>query len=224
MLHEFRRSWLPDWTRTMIQNTIKEGKIVPSEVTVRLLQKATEECNSNNFFDWWLPSEWIESCCVWACGRLRTSQTLLSLSIPAILELQWHLEPVSLVTWSKSFLLGNLFAKFSFGGFLLIFQNLTVLNGSLIFPQVGKLYKCWSGMEEAIFGFTLPCLTFCSWVGMVEYADGHRAREFILFFDCPEEEMEKRMLSRNQVKNLVGCLVMCLKSATCMGILPWRSR
>jgi hypothetical protein len=48
--------------------------------------------------------------------------------------------------------------------------------------------------------------------------------EFILFFDCPEEEMEKRILSRNQVKNLVGCLVMCLKSATCMGILPWRSQ
>jgi hypothetical protein len=44
--------------------------------------------------------------------------------------------------------------------------------------------------------------------------------EFILFFDCPEEEMEKRILSRNQVKNLVGCLVMCLKSATCMGIFP----
>jgi hypothetical protein len=48
--------------------------------------------------------------------------------------------------------------------------------------------------------------------------------EFILFFDCPEEEMEKRILSRNQVKNLVGCFVMCLKSATCMGILPWRSQ
>ncbi len=106
-------------------------------------------------FDWWLPSEWRESCCVWACGRLSTSQTLLSLSIPAILELQWRLEPVSLVTWSKSFMLGNLFAKFSFGG---------------------KLYKCWSGMEEAIFGFTLPCLTFCSWVGMVKYADRHWAR------------------------------------------------
>jgi hypothetical protein len=48
--------------------------------------------------------------------------------------------------------------------------------------------------------------------------------EFILFFDCPEEEMEKRILSRNQVKNLVGCLVICLKSATSMGILPWRSQ
>jgi adenylate kinase family enzyme len=105
---------------TMIQNTIKEGKIVPSEVTVRLLQKAMEECNSNNF----------------------------------------------------------------------------LIDG---FPRNEE--------NRAVF----------------EHVTGIEP-EFILFFDCPEEEMEKRILSRNQVKNLVGCLVICLKSATCMGILPWRSQ
>lgn len=33
----------------MIQNMIKEGRIVPSEVTVKLLQKAMEESKSNKF-------------------------------------------------------------------------------------------------------------------------------------------------------------------------------
>ncbi|KAI5083941.1 hypothetical protein GOP47_0000110 [Adiantum capillus-veneris] len=33
----------------MIQNTIKEGKIVPSEVTVKLLQKAMKESGNDNF-------------------------------------------------------------------------------------------------------------------------------------------------------------------------------
>lgn len=171
LLHELRRSWLPDWTRTMIQNTIKEGKIVPSEVTVRLLQKAMEECNSNNFLiDGFPRNEENRAVFEHVVGSVPLRPSFLFPS------LQWRLEPVSLVTWFKSFLLGNLFAKFSFGGFLPIFQNLIVVNGSLIFPQVGKLYKCWSGMEEAIFGFTLPCLTFCSWVGMVKYADRYWAR------------------------------------------------
>ncbi|KAH9574633.1 hypothetical protein CY35_01G068400 [Sphagnum magellanicum] len=79
---------------TMIQNTIKEGKIVPSEVTVRLLQKAMEECNSNNF----------------------------------------------------------------------------LIDG---FPRNEE--------NRAVF----------------EHVTGIEP-EFILFFDCPEEEMEKRILSRNQ--------------------------
>jgi UMP-CMP kinase len=78
----------------MIQNTIKEGKIVPSEVTVRLLQKAMEECNSNNF----------------------------------------------------------------------------LIDG---FPRNEE--------NRAVF----------------EHVTGIEP-EFILFFDCPEEEMEKRILSRNQ--------------------------
>ncbi|XP_071725113.1 UMP-CMP kinase 3-like [Rutidosis leptorrhynchoides] len=34
---------------TMIQNMIKEGKIVPSEVTVKLLQKAMEESGNDKF-------------------------------------------------------------------------------------------------------------------------------------------------------------------------------
>jgi UMP-CMP kinase len=41
----------------MISNTIREGKIVPSEVTVRLLQKAMEECNNDNFLIDGFPSE-----------------------------------------------------------------------------------------------------------------------------------------------------------------------
>ncbi|KAK9743382.1 hypothetical protein RND81_03G235600 [Saponaria officinalis] len=34
---------------TMIQTMIKEGKIVPSEVTVKLLQRAMEECGNDKF-------------------------------------------------------------------------------------------------------------------------------------------------------------------------------
>ncbi|GLT89282.1 hypothetical protein SLE2022_072710 [Rubroshorea leprosula] len=34
---------------TMIQNMIKEGKIVPSEVTIKLLQKAMQESGNNKF-------------------------------------------------------------------------------------------------------------------------------------------------------------------------------
>ncbi|KDO85397.1 hypothetical protein CISIN_1g028031mg [Citrus sinensis] len=34
---------------TMIQNMIKEGKIVPSEVTIKLLQKAMEESGNDKF-------------------------------------------------------------------------------------------------------------------------------------------------------------------------------
>ncbi|XP_038905437.1 UMP-CMP kinase 3 isoform X1 [Benincasa hispida] len=34
---------------TMIQNMIKEGKIVPSEVTIKLLQRAIEESGNENF-------------------------------------------------------------------------------------------------------------------------------------------------------------------------------
>ncbi|KAF8412825.1 hypothetical protein HHK36_000796 [Tetracentron sinense] len=34
---------------TMIQNMIKEGKIVPSEVTVKLLQRAMQESDNNKF-------------------------------------------------------------------------------------------------------------------------------------------------------------------------------
>lgn len=33
----------------MIQNMIKEGKIVPSEVTIKLLQKAMEESGNDKF-------------------------------------------------------------------------------------------------------------------------------------------------------------------------------
>jgi len=35
--------------RTMIQNMIKEGKIVPSEVTIKLLQKAMQESGNDKF-------------------------------------------------------------------------------------------------------------------------------------------------------------------------------
>ena len=35
--------------RTMIQKMIKEGKIVPSEVTVQLLQRAMEESGNDKF-------------------------------------------------------------------------------------------------------------------------------------------------------------------------------
>jgi UMP-CMP kinase len=35
--------------RTMIQKMIEDGKIVPSEVTVRLLQKAMEKSKSDKF-------------------------------------------------------------------------------------------------------------------------------------------------------------------------------
>lgn len=35
--------------RTMIQNMIKEGKIVPSEVTIKLLQKAMQEIGNDKF-------------------------------------------------------------------------------------------------------------------------------------------------------------------------------
>lgn len=35
--------------RTMIQNMIKEGKIVPSEVTVKLLQRAITESDNDKF-------------------------------------------------------------------------------------------------------------------------------------------------------------------------------
>ena len=35
--------------RTMIQNMIKEGKIVPSEVTIKLLQKAIQENGNDKF-------------------------------------------------------------------------------------------------------------------------------------------------------------------------------
>jgi len=34
---------------TMIQNMIKEGKIVPSEVTIKLLQKAMKESGNDKF-------------------------------------------------------------------------------------------------------------------------------------------------------------------------------
>ncbi|XP_061370518.1 UMP-CMP kinase 3-like [Gastrolobium bilobum] len=34
---------------TMIQNMIKEGKIVPSEVTIKLLQRAIQECGNDKF-------------------------------------------------------------------------------------------------------------------------------------------------------------------------------
>ena len=34
---------------TMIQNMIKEGKIVPSEVTIKLLQKAMQENGNDKF-------------------------------------------------------------------------------------------------------------------------------------------------------------------------------
>lgn len=34
---------------TMIQNMIKEGKIVPSEVTIKLLQRAMEESGNDKF-------------------------------------------------------------------------------------------------------------------------------------------------------------------------------
>lgn len=37
------------WRSTMIQNMIKEGKIVPSEVTVKLLQRAMQESGNNKF-------------------------------------------------------------------------------------------------------------------------------------------------------------------------------
>lgn len=33
----------------MIQNMIKEGKIVPSEVTIKLLQKAMQESDNDKF-------------------------------------------------------------------------------------------------------------------------------------------------------------------------------
>lgn len=36
-------------SRTMIQNMIKEGKIVPSEVTIKLLQRAIEENGNDKF-------------------------------------------------------------------------------------------------------------------------------------------------------------------------------
>ena len=38
-----------DFLRTMIQNMIKEGKIVPSEVTIKLLQRAMEESHNDKF-------------------------------------------------------------------------------------------------------------------------------------------------------------------------------
>ena len=37
------------YNRTMIQNMIKEGKIVPSEVTIKLLQKAIQENGNDKF-------------------------------------------------------------------------------------------------------------------------------------------------------------------------------
>ena len=37
------------YRRTMIQNMIKEGKIVPAEVTVKLLQKAMEKSDNDKF-------------------------------------------------------------------------------------------------------------------------------------------------------------------------------
>lgn len=40
---------LPLYYRTMIQNMIKEGKIVPAEVTVKLLQKAMEKSGNDKF-------------------------------------------------------------------------------------------------------------------------------------------------------------------------------
>jgi hypothetical protein len=41
--------WNIGWCRNMIQNMIKEGKIVPAEVTVKLLQKAMEESENDKF-------------------------------------------------------------------------------------------------------------------------------------------------------------------------------
>ena len=35
--------------RTMIQDMIKEGKIVPSEVTIKLLEKAMEQSENDKF-------------------------------------------------------------------------------------------------------------------------------------------------------------------------------
>lgn len=40
---------LPLMCRTMIQNMIKEGKIVPSEVTIRLIQRAMLENGNDKF-------------------------------------------------------------------------------------------------------------------------------------------------------------------------------
>ncbi len=41
--------WNIGCCRNMIQNMIKEGKIVPAEVTVKLLQKAMEESENDKF-------------------------------------------------------------------------------------------------------------------------------------------------------------------------------
>lgn len=113
----------------MIQNMIKEGKIVPSEVTIKLLQKAMLESGNDKFL--------ID-------GFPRNEENRAAFEVVVSLLFLYSIE-----------LLHQQFIEFRKSPF----------NSANILVMQTQIEP-----------------------------------EFVLFFYCPEEEMEKRLLSRNQVR------------------------
>ncbi|KAF5744241.1 UMP-CMP kinase 3 isoform X1 [Tripterygium wilfordii] len=101
---------------TMIQNMIKEGKIVPSEVTIKLLQKAMQESGNDKF----------------------------------------------------------------------------LIDG---FPRNEENRAAF---EAVLFQYMLSLRVIDVCAEIKSFLQTKIEPEFVLFFDCPEEEMEQRILSRNQ--------------------------
>lgn len=128
----------------MIQNMIKEGKIVPSEVTIKLLQRAMLESANNKF---------------------------LIDGFPRNEENRAAFEEVVRLHFFPYKLLKNIF-------FNPVFFN---INDSFLF------FLCYFGLRV------------CKMLDCFLLLQTKIVPEFVLFFDCSEEEMEKRLLNRNQV-------------------------
>lgn len=120
----------------MIQNMIKEGKIVPSEVTIKLLQKAMLESGNDKFL--------ID-------GFPRNEENRAAFEL--VVSFLFYLVLKILLTYIYYYINNSL----NLGRLLLIAANVLVLQTQI-------------------------------------------EPEFVLFFDCSEEEMEKRLLGRNQVR------------------------
>ncbi|KAL6557332.1 UMP-CMP kinase 3 [Orobanche minor] len=113
---------------TMIKNMIKEGRIVPSEVTIKLLQRAMEHSGNDKFLIDGFPRN-EENRAAFECQMTDGSKCKQN-------QPQWVL--------------------------------LVILEASCFFVITTSFRE--TGIEP----------------------------EFVLFFDCSEEEMEKRLLNRNQ--------------------------
>ncbi|KAF3500959.1 hypothetical protein F2Q69_00039831, partial [Brassica cretica] len=174
---------------TMIQNMIKEGKIVPSEVTIKLLQKAIQENGNDKFLIDGFPRN-EENRAAFEKVTGIEPKFVLFFDCPEeemerrLLGRNQGREDDNIETIRKRFK-------------VTMIQNM-IKEGKIVPSEVTIKLLQKAIQENGNDKFLID--------GFPRNEENRAAFEnvtgiepkFVLFFDCPEEEMERRLLGRNQ--------------------------